>query len=549
MKIVFVTLFDEFCLGVRYISSYLRSAGHETSIVHVRRLFDINCLPENPAKDDYCVPPAYVSARELELFVETVESLRPDLIGFSLTSNFVALAEHLTRLVRPLGTKIVWGGIDMLCDPERALRSADVICRGEGEEPMLDLVTALERGTDWRNIPNLWVRDGERIFRNPPRPPIQDLDRLPYPDHDLSRSYAIYDDKVVTGRYPEGSQLNYYYVILTARGCPFNCTYCCSPTVKRFYQQHCRHKYYRRRRVEAVIAELKEQKAGRGADLVSIGLHDDVFTIQPAWVMEFARAYKREVGLPFWCYTHPTATRREVMEQLKEAGLDYVVIGLQSGSARVLRDVFRRRTPREAIVNAMRILTDLEIKVIIDLIGSNPFETEEDRRETFDLLMSLPRPFAIHKVNPLTLYKGSEIVEMARARPDVWEKIEEYSNDYLAKPEPIYDFWNALHELTQYDCFSREELYAFSRDEYLRSHPEYLDLLRRILKPLYYFDSNLAAPKDRYIRELQDRIYELEHPSIRHLARLAAERLKKYASRGRRAGAGAAAGTPSRSHA
>jgi radical SAM superfamily enzyme YgiQ (UPF0313 family) len=523
MKIVLVTLFDEFCLGVRYISATLRRAGHETAIIHLRRMEDINRFPDHAGDGDYLVPPAYVSARELELFQETLAQLKPDLIGFSLTSNFVALAEHLTRLVRSLGARIVWGGIDMLADPERALRSADVICRGEGEGPMLDLVAALEQGRDWRDIANLWVRDGDRIVRNDPRPPCLDLDEIPYPDHDLSHAFSIYDNRVATGRYPEGSQLNYYYVIITARGCPYHCTYCCSPAIRSYYEGH---RYYRRRRVETVIDELKRQKQARGDSLGFIGIHDDVFTINPSWIAEFATAYKREIGLRFWCYTFPTVTRRDMMERLKDAGLDYVIIGLQSGSQRVLNEVFHRRTPREAICDAMKILTDLGIKVIIDLIGSNPFETEADRAETFELLLSLPRPYAIHTVNPLTLYKGSEILEMARREPAVWAELEEYNNDFLAKPKPIYDFWNALHELCQYDCFGREELEAFTHNEYLRGHPDLLQMLVRLLKPLYYYDSNLSAAKDRYIRELQDRIFALEHPSVRQLLSQAARKVR-----------------------
>lgn len=514
MKVVFVTLFDEFALGVRYLSAVLREAGHETAVVQVRRIADINVFPESAEEGAYLKPPAYVSARELALFKKTVEDQKPDLIGFSYTSNFVDLAEHLTAMLRPLGTKIIWGGIDQLCDPERALQSADIICRGEGEDAMLELVEALERGEDYRGIANLWIRDGEETIRNESRPPIQDLDRLPYPDHDHSHFYSIYDNKVVTGRYPEGSQLNTYYVILTARGCPYNCTYCCSPAVKTFYAG-C--KYYRRRKLEPVIDELKKQKELRGDEIRHVGFHDDVFTVSAKWIDEFSRVYRREIGIPFWCYTHPTACRREMIEQLRQAGLDYTIIGLQSGSQRVLDEVFKRRTPREAIMSAMQILTDLDITVIIDMIGSNPFETEADRRETFELLLDLPRPFAMHAVNPLTIYKGSEIVEMARGRPEIWAELCEYSNDYLARPRPEYDFWNALHELTQYDTFDRNELEELSRDEVLREHPEALQMIVRAMRRLYYFDGNVSVVKDRYIQTLHDKIYALEHPSLREL--------------------------------
>jgi radical SAM superfamily enzyme YgiQ (UPF0313 family) len=524
MKVVFVSLFDEVALGIRYLSATLRRAGHETAVIHMRRLADINVFPETIGDGDYHLPPAYISARELALFAETLRRLRPDLIAFSLTSNFVAAAEHLTRLARPFGTKIVWGGIDMLCDPERALRSADVICRGEGEEALLELVATLERGGDWRRIPNLWVRDGDAIVRNPARPPIADLDSLPYPDHDLEHFYAIYNDQVVTGRYPEGSQLVNSYTVLTARGCPFCCTYCCSPAVNAFYGDH---KYLRRRKTATVIDELRDVKRRRGAGLEFISFHDDVFTVNPAWVHEFAGAYQREIGLRFWCFTHPTAVRREMMEDLKAAGLDFVVIGLQSGSERVLSEFFKRRTSREAIVKSIAILTDLRIKIAIDLIGSNPFETEDDRRETFDLLMSLPRPFAIHPVNPLTIYKGSEIYEMARRDPAVWAKLEEYNNNFLARREPIYEFWNALHELTQYECFTREELCAMAGDEYLQRNPEFVQMLLRVAKSLYYYANNITVVKDPYIRRLEDRIYALERPSIRSLARQLAGRVRR----------------------
>ena len=39
--------------------------------------------------------------------------------------------------------------------------------------------------------------------------------------------------------------------------------------------------------------------------------YDDVFTVNPRWLREFAPRYKAEVGLPFWCYTYPRTTRKE----------------------------------------------------------------------------------------------------------------------------------------------------------------------------------------------------------------------------------------------
>ena len=56
-------------------------------------------------------------------------------------------------------------------------------------------------------------------------------------------------------------------------------------------------------------------------DILQVMFYDDVFTVNPRWLKEFAPKYKEHVGLPFWCYTYPTTTRKEDLLLLKDAGM------------------------------------------------------------------------------------------------------------------------------------------------------------------------------------------------------------------------------------
>jgi radical SAM superfamily enzyme YgiQ (UPF0313 family) len=64
-----------------------------------------------------------------------------------------------------------------------------------------------------------------------------------------------------------------------------------------------------------------------------------------------------------------------------------------SGSERIRRDCYERETTQEEIVEACNILARHRLIRNLDFIGDNPYESDEDREETLDLLCQLPKPF------------------------------------------------------------------------------------------------------------------------------------------------------------
>ena len=94
---------------------------------------------------------------------------------------------------------------------------------GEGEKAAIDLCEALRDGGDVTNIPNIWAKVDGEVYRNKPRPLIQDLDWLPYPDTADENKFYIEKGKLTI---EEPWKRSAEYRIYFSRGCPYNCSYC-----------------------------------------------------------------------------------------------------------------------------------------------------------------------------------------------------------------------------------------------------------------------------------------------------------------------------------
>src|SRR6185369_10129915 len=167
------------------------------------------------------------------------------------------------------------------------------------------------------------------------------------------------DDQLRRDVYPPN--LGRQYCIMTQRGCPYSCSFC----IESVYQEQYGHSV-RRRSVDVVIQELVEAKRKHG--IMAVVFYDDVFTTHPKWLREFAPRYKAEVGLPFWCYTYPTTTRKEDIELLKDAGCVSMTMGIQSGSPEILIQKFSRPVDQQRDIEAAQVIADAGIKGFFDLI-------------------------------------------------------------------------------------------------------------------------------------------------------------------------------------
>jgi len=368
MKIVFVYSGAE-NLGIEYISSFLKSKGHE-----VQLLFD----PAVFSGDSFVNSKLFSRIQNIdEKIIKKAIELKPDIIGFSAyTGNYRWCLNIAQRIKKIANIPIIFGGVHPTAVPEKVLTNefVDFVIIGEGEYAVLDLIEHLQKGSGNESLfdtPNICFRykDGFRI--NPPRPYIQDLDVFPFPDK------MLFYDKVPL--------LEKQYYITTSRGCPYSCTYCSNDM---YHQLYCNEKnHVRRRSPDNVIEELMVFKQRGKAKLIAFV--DDVFTFSQSWLDEFIPKYKSKIGLPFFCNVHPLAVTEKKAKLLKEGGCCLVTMGVQSGSERIRSEVFKRQGNNEKIAESVAHIKNAGIKISVDNIFGAPSETEEDLSSSFDLYKKL----------------------------------------------------------------------------------------------------------------------------------------------------------------
>jgi len=397
-RFAFVKVFAGLNFGVSQLSGELQRAGHESLTIFFK---EYRLVPEKDwgryrqskmagvfiggrAKryDFNCYTP--FTDCEYELLVHTLQEFKPDVIGFSLCSlPFDEVAEVTTR-VRPHfpGVPIIWGGAGPTIEPERSLEYADMVCVGDGEELVVEIADAIDKGRDYSDTPNLWLRLPDGSIRKNPNAPLVDMDSIAFPDYDESRLVIISDDRIRRNVFPPnyGQQ----YQIITTRGCPYSCSFCIESWTQDKYGKA---GSLRRRSVDLVIEELVEAK--RKYDIKAVLFFDAVFTTHPAWLKEFAQKYKEKVGIPFWCWTYPRSTRKRDLEYLRDAGLTAVTMGIQSGSETIL-EAYDRPIPTALATEAAKVVGEVGVQGYFELITRSEYDTEKTMWETFEFLLDFP---------------------------------------------------------------------------------------------------------------------------------------------------------------
>jgi radical SAM superfamily enzyme YgiQ (UPF0313 family) len=144
---------------------------------------------------------------------------------------------------------------------------------------------------------------------------------------------------------------------------------------------------------------------------------DDDFLARPKKQLEaLAARYKKEIGLPFGAAASPLTYRKEKMEILLDQGLTAFNLGIQSGSQRVINEVYNRKIPLALTSKIIKEIAPYaaarDLTVITDFIIDNPYETRDDIIQTYNYLLNLPPSFKPNLFY-LSFYPGTPIYERA----------------------------------------------------------------------------------------------------------------------------------------
>jgi anaerobic magnesium-protoporphyrin IX monomethyl ester cyclase len=339
-------------------------------------------------KDFYTNAVKHPTLKEEQLLKEIIAELAPKLVGLSVYSPYLYVAKRVTNIIRSNSSaSVIWGGIHPTLSPETCIKEADMVCIGEGEGAFTELVTALRDETDYRHIKNLWINTNGAVTRNPMRPLIQDVDRIPFPAYGRDSFYFIGSNKVIR---KDPTIADPILALMPARGCPFTCSYCVNSLLRPMYKGLGR--FSRRRSVDNIIAEMQEILAISGNKKRVVEFHDENFGTDETWLNEFEAHYPSEIGLPFKVQYNPKLIKPSMIERLVKSGLHRVKFGIEAGTDHVRNQVFGRPGKNTEILQLAQEIAKYEVKVRYDLILDNPYDSEESLNETIRLLLQLPQP-------------------------------------------------------------------------------------------------------------------------------------------------------------
>jgi anaerobic magnesium-protoporphyrin IX monomethyl ester cyclase len=170
MKIAFIVSEDE-NPGVEYLSDYLKRSGHQVELVFNPQQFNKAYTRNNFL--------AKIFNWE-EINLKQLARTKPDLIGFScVTANYQWALSFAKKVKNRFNTPIIFGGVHPTLRPEVVMENEviDMVCIGEAEEAILELMDSLAKKDQRTDIKNIWFRKNGEIIRNQPRPLEENLDK------------------------------------------------------------------------------------------------------------------------------------------------------------------------------------------------------------------------------------------------------------------------------------------------------------------------------------------------------------------------------------
>jgi len=390
--------------SVRNIACFLKNKGIDVSTIHYEG-----------RKDDVF---NLLSQKSLKLLSEYCKEYQ--FVGISLlTTHLLTRSIQITRYLKEnTNVKVIWGGVPVICDPEYYLKYADYVCAGEGEELLVDLL----EGKPNEEIKGLGYLTESGKFVINSIPDFIDLNKQPIPILDIDDGYILNDNGIISLKDEMPKSLSTYSV-LSIRGCPYQCSYCLNSKLIRIFQK--KGQYIRSIDTPRVIKELEWAKKNI-RPLKRIVIDDDDFFLRSYDEMDdLLKVYSKNIDLPIFYLqahvNHVTESKIQLFAKHK-IKLRYLKIGLQSGSKRISKEVFNRPLDKDLFLKKIKLMVSNNIRIMIDLISDNPYETVEDKYEALlfylDILkivkkfskIELPIKMYDHK---LMYYPGSKLYNMA----------------------------------------------------------------------------------------------------------------------------------------
>jgi radical SAM superfamily enzyme YgiQ (UPF0313 family) len=327
--------------GLASLSACLKQQGHSVNLLDLREM------------------------RNWQQFTDAIHLSRTQIYCITMPTldyHEAVQAATLIRKMKPKALIIVGGPHPSIC-PEQVSNEAafDHVVIGEGEVTLPKLIVEPENYTR--------IIKGERV----------NLDLLPIEDRTIFNLKRIFNTKSpYTGKpfFPMP-----FINVISGRGCVFRCGFC-KPGEDLIFGK------FRMRNIDHFFNEI--EFLNTKYNFQTLMIDDDSFTLNPDYTLKFCDLYEQKIGKPFFCQSRADfiCKHPDVMKRLKQAGLNMVFIGFESGSQRML-DFMRKDTTVEQNFEAAEICHKLDIKIWANFMVGLPTETRTEMQATFDMIRKI----------------------------------------------------------------------------------------------------------------------------------------------------------------
>lgn len=315
---------------------------------------------------------------------------KPQIIGVSIFSfnrgESFAFIKAVKRLLPDV--KICLGGPHATFFADEILKKypeVDVVIKGEGEEVFASYAKALEAGGTTES-----VLTGSRI---------RDIDKLPLPLSFSGKTIGINNNE----------QLK---VVITSRGCPDNCSFCSSP---QFWSRRVAF-----RSAESIVDELEVLYKKFG--IIYFSIRDDNFTLKKDRVMKVCELIKKRRLFMMWnCQARVDTVDPDMLIAMKQAGLEHIQLGVESGSQKVLQS-YNKGISIDEIIQAAAITRKAGIYLSVYLMNGMIEETADDVQKTIKLIKKIKPMDGM--LSPVAYYPGTALYDKMKSAglvtDDIW---------------------------------------------------------------------------------------------------------------------------------
>ncbi len=311
--------------------------------------------------------------------------------------------------------------------PESTLleEKVDFVCQGEGFHTLPSLIDALKAKQDHFPIPGLWYKRDGKAVPNHPAALVDNLDALPMPAWDLLsmkryRAHNWHCFGNITAREP-------YSVIYTSLGCPFRCSFCCINTL--FGKRGIRY-----RSPEIVIEEI--DYLVNECNVRNIKILDEMFVLKESHVTRLCDLIiERGHDLNIWAYARVNTVNEKMLHKMKQAGINWVAYGFESGSDKVLEGVSKGYDLR-MLEDVVKSTYDSGLYICANFIFGLPDDDLSSMQKTLDLALEINAEWA--NLYSAMAYPGSELYSQALNQgwplPETWQGYSQYAYETLPIP-------------------------------------------------------------------------------------------------------------------